>query len=88
LYVTYLFRIADDPDRTLDRWRRLKTVASEAVVAGGGTISHQHGIGRDHAPYLAAEKGPLGMAALRDVITRFDPGGRLSPGVLLEDAPR
>ena len=57
LYVTYAFRLAADPDETLDRWTRLKTLASETIVAHGGTISHQHGVGRVHAPYLAAEKG-------------------------------
>jgi alkyldihydroxyacetonephosphate synthase len=85
LYVTYLYRIAQDPDHTLDRWRRLKRLASEAIVAHGGTISHQHGIGTDHAPYLAAERGPLGMASLADAIARFDPDGILHRGVLLED---
>jgi alkyldihydroxyacetonephosphate synthase len=84
LYLTYLFRIADDPDRTLERWRRLKTLGSETIVAHGGTITHQHGVGRDHARYLRAEKGDLGMATLRAVAARFDPDGRLSPGVLLE----
>jgi alkyldihydroxyacetonephosphate synthase len=53
-------------------------------VAHGGTITHQHGVGRDHARYLRAEKGDLGMATLRAVAARFDPDGRLSPGVLLE----
>ena len=52
----------------------------------GGTISHQHGVGTDHAPYLAAEKGALGMAVLADVARRFDPAGRMHPGVLLGDA--
>jgi alkyldihydroxyacetonephosphate synthase len=87
LYVTYLYRLAPDPDESLDRWRRLKRIASETVVAHGGTISHQHGVGRDHAPYLAAEKGPLGMAALADAVARFDPDGILHRGVLLDDGP-
>jgi alkyldihydroxyacetonephosphate synthase len=85
LYATYVFRRSADPDETLERWRRLKTVASEAIVAGGGTISHQHGVGRDHVPYLAAEKGDLGMAALADIARRFDPAGIMNRGVLLED---
>ena len=85
LYVTYAFRVASDPDHTLDRWRRLKTLASETVVAHGGTISHQHGVGRVHAPYLGAEKGALGMATLRGLVERFDPQGILAPGVLLEE---
>jgi alkyldihydroxyacetonephosphate synthase len=83
LYTTYVFRIATDPDETLDRWFRLKTSASRVIVAHGATISHQHGVGADHLPYLAAEKGPLGMAVLGDVARRFDPDGIMTPGVLL-----
>jgi len=86
LYTTFVFRLADDPDVTLERWRRLKATASEAIVRLGGTISHQHGVGSDHAAYLAAEKGELGMAALGDLARRFDPAAIMHPGVLLPDA--
>ena len=85
IYTTYLFRLAADPAETLRRWEALKGAASRAIVAGGGTISHQHGVGRDHAPYLADEKGPLALSALGDVARRFDPEGRMNPGVLLSD---
>ncbi len=85
LYTTFVFRLAADPDATLARWRRLKTTASESIVRLGGTISHQHGVGSDHAAYLAAEKGELGMAALGDLARRFDPAGIMHPGVLLAD---
>jgi alkyldihydroxyacetonephosphate synthase len=88
VYVTYLFRLADDPDETLERWQALKNAASDAIVAGGGTISHQHGVGRDHRPYLAAEKGELGMAMLGDLARRLDPDGRMNPGVLLREDRR
>jgi alkyldihydroxyacetonephosphate synthase len=83
LYTTFVFRLAADPDETLARWARLKATASEAIVRLGGTISHQHGVGTDHAPYLAAEKGALGMAVLGDLARRFDPDGILHPGVLI-----
>ncbi len=83
IYATYVFRIAGDPDETLERWRALKGAASRAIVAGRGTISHHHGIGLDHAPYLAAEKGELGIAALRDLCARFDPAGLMNPGKLV-----
>jgi alkyldihydroxyacetonephosphate synthase len=86
LYTTYVFRLSDDPDRTMDRWARLKAAASAAIVAGGGTISHQHGVGRDHVGYLAAEKGAVGMAALAGLVRTFDPKGILNPGALAGDA--
>ena len=87
LYVTYIFRLAPDPDETMARWRALKGAASQAISADGATISHHHGVGVDHAPYLAAEKGPLGMAALRSIVRTFDPEGLMNPGVLLADEP-
>jgi alkyldihydroxyacetonephosphate synthase len=83
LYITYVFRLADDPDETLARWRTLKGAASRTIVEHGATISHQHGVGRDHASYLEAEKGELGMAVLREVARRLDPDGLMNPGALL-----
>lgn len=83
LYTTYLFRLTADPDVNLARWRRLKTAASDAISAGGGTISHQHGVGTDHAPWLAAEKGELGLRTLGGLFRSFDPDGLLNPGKLL-----
>lgn len=83
IYTTYVFRIAKDPYETLSRWQNLKKAASEAIVAQGGTISHQHGVGVDHLQYLEPEKGPLGMKALRDLCDRFDPKGIMNPGKLI-----
>jgi alkyldihydroxyacetonephosphate synthase len=83
IYTTYLFRLAADPDENLARWTAMKTAASQAIVRHGGTISHQHGVGRDHQPYLAAEKGNLGIATLEAVARQFDPAGVMNPGVLV-----
>ena len=85
IYTTYLYRIAPDPDETLRRWEILKTVASRAIIAHGGTITHQHGIGVDHAPYMAEEKGPLGMATIEDLCQRFDPDGMMNPGKMIQE---
>ena len=49
----------------------------------GGTISHQHGVGKDHAPYLEAEKGELGMDILKQVFATTDPQQRFNPGNLI-----
>lgn len=85
LYLTFLFRLAPDPEETLARWARIKRAASDTITSAGATISHHHGVGTDHAPYLAAEKGPLGMAALESIARTFDPDGIMNPGVLLSD---
>jgi alkyldihydroxyacetonephosphate synthase len=91
IYITYLYRRAADPsaslraspDETLRRWQVLKGAASRVILAHGGTISHQHGVGLDHAPFLAAEKGKLGMQMLESVRRSLDPEGLLNPGKLL-----
>ena len=82
VYTTFLFRRPVDPDELLVRWQAMKQAASRKIQDLGGTITHQHGVGLDHAPYLPAEKGPLGMDAIRVVCSSFDPDGMMNPGKL------
>jgi alkyldihydroxyacetonephosphate synthase len=82
VYSTFVWRACGDPDRELERWRRFKQAVSGTIVQFGGTISHQHGVGADHAPYLPAEKGAIGIDMLRAVARELDPDGLLNPGKL------
>jgi len=82
VYTTFLFRRTVDPDELLNRWCDMKNAASLMVQKCGGTITHQHGIGLDHAPYLESEKGALGMDALRSLCKTYDPDGMMNPGKL------
>jgi alkyldihydroxyacetonephosphate synthase len=81
LYFTFLTRARRGEE--LEQWREAKTAACEAIVAAGGTITHHHAVGRDHAPYMRAEVGELGLEALRAVKERLDPAGIMNPGKLL-----
>src|SRR3546814_14100511 len=78
IYSTFVFRSAGDPDDDMARWRRLKSCVSMAIIEHGGTISHQHGVGVDHAPYLVHEKGELGLDLMRAMARVFDQIGRES----------
>lgn len=69
----------------LERWQRLKAAVAATIAAHGGTVSHQHGVGRDHATHLKDEKGPLGMATLAELCRHFDPQRIMNPGKLLQD---
>ena len=82
IYVTYLFHNKADPEELLDDWRSMKQAASLTIQQHGGTISHQHGVGLDHAPYLPAEKGTLGMEAVQTLCQVFDPDEMMNPGKL------
>ena len=80
LYFTFL---ASQEEDALEQWRVAKTAASEAILAGGGTITHHHAIGRDHRQWMTAETGTLGIEVLRAAKERLDPAGIMNPGKLL-----
>ncbi|HTQ14741.1 MAG TPA: FAD-binding oxidoreductase [Rhizomicrobium sp.] len=84
LYFTYIFPRALDSE--IAQWRTIKAAASDAIAAHGGTISHHHGVGEDHLPWIAQEKGELGIAVLRAIKTALDPKGILNPGKLIPPA--
>lgn len=81
LYFTYIFPRA--LDREIAQWQAIKHAATDAIVAHGGTISHHHGVGEDHLPWMAQEKGALGVEILRAIKRTLDPKGILNPGKLI-----
>jgi alkyldihydroxyacetonephosphate synthase len=85
LYFSFFAR--QERGAELEQWRAAKTAACDAIVAHGGTITHHHAIGRDHAPWMSQEVGELGVEALRAVKARLDPAGVMNPGKLLPPPP-
>jgi len=81
LYFTFISRAREGAE--VEQWRQVKRAASEAIVASGGTITHHHAVGRDHAPYMEAEVGRTGLDVLRAAKARLDPAGIMNPGKLL-----
>ncbi len=71
----------------IEQWLAVKRAAGEAILAGGGTITHHHGVGRDHAPFMAGEVGERGVAALRALKAELDPRGIMNPGKLVDGEP-
>jgi alkyldihydroxyacetonephosphate synthase len=65
------------------QWDAIKRVAADAVLAGGGTITHHHAVGRDHRPWYDAQRPEPFAAALRGAKAAVDPAGILNPGVLI-----
>jgi alkyldihydroxyacetonephosphate synthase len=81
LYFTFIARQREGSE--IEQWRTVKHAASEAIVSGGGTITHHHAIGRDHASWMRDEVGSEGVAALRALKSELDPNGIMNPGKLL-----
>ena len=81
LYFTIVAGIKGDQ---LSVWEAVKSGVNDALVASGGTLSHHHGVGRDHAPWLEREIGTTGMRMLRAIKAELDPTGIMNPGALLD----
>ncbi len=84
LYFTVIAPAAVDP---VAQWAGAKAAAMAALTASGATITHHHAVGRDHAPWLAAEIGSTGVALLRGIKGLVDPDDVLNPGVLVPPEP-
>ena len=84
LYFTFISRARRGAE--LEQWGEVKSAACEAIVAHGGTITHHHAVGRDHAPYMEAEVGATGLDVLQAVKEELDPMDIMNPGKLIPDA--
>jgi alkyldihydroxyacetonephosphate synthase len=80
----YTFQGLGKPGAEPEMWAEIKRVASDAVIANGGTITHHHAVGRDHRPWYDQQRPPLFAEALRAAKKSVDPNGILNPGVLID----
>lgn len=67
----------------LARWEDVAHAVNDVVLAAGGSISAEHGIGRMKAEQLAAIKSPVEMGVMRAIKAALDPNGILNPGKVL-----
>ncbi|HSS33651.1 MAG TPA: FAD-binding oxidoreductase [Solirubrobacterales bacterium] len=68
----------------VEQWDEIKAAVSEALIEGGGTITHHHAVGRDHRPWYDRQRPPPFAAALRAAKAELDPAAILNPGVLID----
>ncbi len=81
LYFTVLYRV--DFNQMQTQWLTIKECVTNAIVDSGGTLSHHHGVGLDHKPWVAREIGENGVALLRGIKAKLDPKNIMNPGKLL-----
>lgn len=70
--------------RIPEQYMAIKTIAEQAMVDAGGTVTHHHALGRDHRPWYDKERPELFCAALKAAKRTFDPRAILNPGVLFD----
>ncbi len=71
-----------------EKGKQLYLFWADQVVAMGGSVSAEHGIGKIKVPFLKKMIGSGGIAALRQIKKTFDPEERLNRGNLFETENR
>ncbi len=80
----FTFHAAGRHGALIEQWHAIKSAGLDAVIAGGGTVTHHHAVGRDHRPWYDRQRPPLFAEALKAVKRALDPHGLLNPGVLID----
>ena len=83
LYFTFAFVFGDNP---LEEYDVVKQAIQQSFVDNGGTLSHHHGVGVEHSPWMEQDVSPEGVALLRGLFTAADPGENLNPGKVTPEA--
>jgi alkyldihydroxyacetonephosphate synthase len=84
LYFTFAAQL-DDPKNMAGTYEECWRRTLEATVAGGGGISHHHGVGRVRRDWMPKELGQAGVGLLQKIKRALDPTGFMNPGVLIPD---
>ncbi|HEY4224924.1 MAG TPA: FAD-binding oxidoreductase [Pseudolysinimonas sp.] len=82
LYFTFAFVMGDDP---LGAYNVVKTAIQQAFIDNGGSLSHHHGVGLEHAPWLEQDISAQGVAVMRGLFDAADPGENFNPRKIVSD---
>ena len=82
LYFTFAFRPADGDDG-LAAYDVVKSAIQQAFLDAGGTLSHHHAVGTEHARWLEQDISAPGVAMLHALFEGTDPGRNLNPGKIV-----
>ncbi len=82
LYFTFSFVFGDDP---IGEYNVVKSAIQQAFIDNGGSLSHHHGVGLEHAPWLEQDISPEGVAVMRGLFEAVDPGENFNPRKIVMD---
>ena len=86
LYFTFVFKHAGvDP---IGQYEPLKNAIQQAFVDSGGTLSHHHAVGTEHAAWLEQDISAPGVHMIDGLFTAMDPGRNFNPGKIIPQSLR
>lgn len=77
LYFTFAFVHGDEP---LAQYDVVKAAIQQSFIDSDATISHHHGVGLEHAPWLEQDISAGGVALMQGLFASADPQGNFNPG--------
>ncbi|MGL4339945.1 MAG: FAD-binding oxidoreductase [Rhodoglobus sp.] len=80
LYFTFAFTFGDDP---MGEYNLVKNSIQQAFVDNQATLSHHHGVGREHSPWLSQDISPEGVKIVTGLFESADPNNNFNPGKVL-----
>jgi len=69
---------------SLEAYKMLHDVASDALIELGATITHHHAVGKSFRPWYDKEVDPLFRRVLAAAKTELDPKWMLNPGLIVD----
>ena len=83
LYFTFAFPYTSD-ETALEEYYGAKNAVQQTFVDIGSGVSHHHGVGVEHRPWMEQDLGETGARMIRGLFSDNDPGRNLNPGKVLE----
>ena len=83
LYFTFAF-VLDDAGDDLEQYDTVKRAIQQSFMDSGATLSHHHGVGTEHRPWMTQDLSSEGVALLAGLFASADPSRQLNPGKVLE----
>jgi alkyldihydroxyacetonephosphate synthase len=81
----FTFAINDASEHNMETYDRVKRAIQQSFMENGGTISHHHGVGEEHSPWLDQDISPAGVFIQRKLFEGVDPGQNFNPGKIIHD---
>jgi alkyldihydroxyacetonephosphate synthase len=81
LYFTFAFK--HDGVDPLGQYEPLKNAIQQAFVDSGGTLSHHHAVGTEHAAWLEQDISAAGVHMIDGLFTAMDPGRNFNPSKII-----
>jgi alkyldihydroxyacetonephosphate synthase len=82
LYFTFAFPYTSD-ETALQEYQDAKDAVQQTFVDLGSGVSHHHGVGIEHRPWMEQDVSEVGARMVRGLFADNDPGRNLNPGKVL-----